>query len=79
MQVLLKLGLQWIRPLLRANLHNAIKFPSSRDKLLAFPMVVCERLLDIHVFPRLACPNGSQHMPMIAHGNNDGIDIVVVV
>ena len=41
-------------------------------------MVVTQRFFDIHMFARLTGPNRSQHVPMIARGNYDRINIFII-
>ena len=69
----LQFELQRVAALLGADLHNAIIVSSSADHLLAFPMVVCQGLLDIDVFAGFARPDGSQRVPVVARGNDHRI------
>jgi hypothetical protein len=39
---------------------------------------VGDRLLDVHVLARLAGPNGRQGVPVVGHGDQDAVDVLVV-
>ena len=64
---------------LHADLHHAVVFARGVHHLLAFENVVAGRLLAIHVFARLAGPDGGQRMPVIGRGDGDRVDVLVVV
>src|SRR3954447_15922003 len=78
MKVILGLRLHRVATLLRADLHYAVEPSGRADELLAFPMVVGERLFHVDVLARLARPNSRQRVPMIARGDHDCVDILVV-
>jgi hypothetical protein len=77
-QKLLELGLQRVGTLLHADLYDAVVLASGANNLLAFPMIVRKRLFDVHVFATFAGPDCRQCVPVVARGDNDGIDLVVL-
>ena len=77
-QKALDLVLQRIAALLRATLHDAIVLPRRFDQLAAFPDVVGHRLLHIHILPSLQRPNGCKHVPVVARGDDNRVDVLVL-
>ena len=59
-------------------LHQAVVAPGRGNHLASLEQVVADRLLHINVLARLARPNSCQCMPVIAGGNRDGVDVVVI-
>jgi len=76
-QKVLNLSLHRIRSLLRPDLADTPVLASSQDGLAAFPLTVRERLFNIHVLARFHGPDGSQTVPVVACGNDDGVDRLV--
>jgi hypothetical protein len=63
---------------LRAMLHHAVVLLGRLDALAALEDVVADGLFDIDVFTRLAGPNGNQRMPVVARGDGNGVEFLVV-
>ena len=65
-------------PVLHTRLHDTFVFPRRLDHLPAFPDVVGDGLLHIHVLARLAGPYGPQAVPVVRRGVDDNIHLGVV-
>ncbi len=63
---------------LSAGLDDALVFSRGLDHPPAFAHVVADRLLDIDVLARLACPDRRQGVPVVGRGDRDGVDRFVV-
>lgn len=58
---------------LRAMLNDTIVFLGSAHELAAFPKIVRAGLFDVHIFARLARPDGDERVPVIWRGDRDGV------
>src|SRR5690349_25165030 len=63
---------------LRAMLDDTVVFLGGFDAFAALEDVVADRLFDVHVFAGLAAPNGDQRVPVIAGGDRNGVELLVV-
>src|SRR5207247_9684344 len=63
---------------LRAVLHDAAVFLGRFDALAALENIVADRLLDIDVLAGLTGPNRDQRVPVIAGGDRNRVQLLVV-
>src|SRR6185295_7828639 len=59
-------------------LHHSVVFARSLHHLAAFLDCERDRLLDIDVLARLACPDCLQRVPVIRRSNRDRVDILAI-
>src|SRR5712692_6894733 len=64
--------------LLGAMLHNAVIAPGRLDASASLADVVTQWLLDIHIFTRLAGPDGHERVPVVGCSDGDGIQLFIL-
>ena len=62
----------------RADLHDLVVALRGVDHLPAFPHGVRRGLLDVDVLAGLQRPDGRERVPVVRHGDDDGVDVLVV-
>ncbi len=70
--------LEFIAALLGAALDDAVVFAGGFDDLATFPDVVGDGFFNIDVLPCLDRPDGGECVPVVAGGNDDGVDVFVL-
>ena len=63
---------------LRAMLNHALVVARSLDTLPPFEHVMAAGLLDVHVLPRLAGPDGNQGMPVVRRRDGNRIHVLAL-
>ena len=63
---------------LGADLDHPAVLAGRRHHLPPFPDVIGERLLDVHVLPRLTRPDRRQRVPVVRQGDDHRVDALVV-